>query len=136
MVESKGKGRSYRMDVAAKMLRINISTLKGYEKKGLIKIFKDPTSKRKLFLKEDLDWIRTIRRLIHREGLNVASIQSLLSIVPCWEIKNCPNDLKEKCLALVNKTHPCWLIVEKRSLEEANKCRTCKVYLEAQKRLK
>ena len=126
---------SYSVTIAAEKLGINKHTLREYEKKGLIRPFHDPVNGRSLFLNGDLKWLRHIRKLIHHQGLNIASIQRLLAVIPCWKIKNCPKVKRERCSVLGDKNHPCWVTVQKSSIKEINKCWACKIYHEAQKRL-
>lgn len=136
MVKLSGKQASYSATLAAKKLDISKHTLREYEKKGLIRLFRDPVNGRTLFSNRDLKWIGHIRKLIHQEGLNIASLRRLLAVISCWKIKSCPRVKKERCPASANNTHPCWAIVQRSSIEEMNKCCACKVYAEAQKRVR
>ncbi|MEW6607928.1 MAG: MerR family transcriptional regulator [bacterium] len=122
------KQESYSVTNAAKRLGISISTLREYEKRGLIRLFHDPVNGRSRFFNEDLKWIRHIRNLIHQEKLNIVSIQRLLAIIACWKSKNCPEAKREKCQASSDRTLPCWVMT---CSKEINKCRDCKVYLQA-----
>ena len=126
---------SYNISTAAKMLGMSVRMIREYEKEGLIKPHRDPGSGYRMFSDEDLQWIRCIRGLIHQKGLNIKGIQCLLTLAPCWEIKSCPNEIRDKCSAAVDRTRPCWVVAQKSCIEEAKKCRSCKVYLEAQKRI-
>lgn len=135
MVKLSEKQASYSVTIAAKKLGISKHTLREYEKKGLIRPYRDPVNGRSLFFHRDLKWIRRIRKLIHHEGLNIVSIQRLLAVIPCWKVKNCPKVKKERCPPSADKTRPCWAIVQRSSIKEVNKCWACKVYAEAQKRL-
>lgn len=129
-----GRRATYYISTAAKMLGMSVRMLREYEKDGLIKPHRNPSNGYRLFSNEDIQWIRCIRDLIHKEGLNIKGIRRLLMVMPCWEIKNCPKETREKCSAVVDRTLPCWVIAGK-NCKDANKCRTCKVYLEAQKRV-
>ena len=135
MVKLSKKQASYSVATAAKKLGVSRHTLRGYEKKGLIRPLRDPANGRSLFFSRDLKWVCRIRKLIHQEGLNIASIQRLLAVVPCRNVKKCLKVKRKKCPAFGDKAHPCWVIVRKGSIKEINKCWDCKVYAEAQKRL-
>ncbi len=124
----------YNISTAAKMLGISVRMLREYEKDGLIKPYRNPSNGYRLFSNEDLQWIRCIRELIHQDGLNIKGIRRLLTVMPCWEVKDCPKEIRAKCRAVVDRTLPCWAIAGKHC-KDADKCRSCKVYLEAQKRL-
>lgn len=125
----------YNISIAAKRLGMSVRMIREYEKEGLIKPHRDPGSGYRIFSDEDLQWIRCIRELIHQKGLNIKGIQRLLTLVPCWEIKSCPKEIREKCPAAVDRTLPCWIVAQKSCIEEAKKCKSCKVYLEAHKRI-
>jgi MerR family transcriptional regulator/heat shock protein HspR len=114
------------------MLGMSARMLREYEKDGLIKPYRDQSNGYRLFSNEDLQWIRCIRDLIHQAGLNIKGIRRLLMVMPCWEIKDCSQKNRERCRAVVDRTLPCWAIAGKHC-KDAGKCRTCKVYLEAQK---
>ena len=124
----------YSISTAAEKLGMSVRMLREYEKDGLIKPYRNPSNGYRLFSNEDLQWIRCIRDLIHQQGLNIKGIRRLLMVMPCWEIKNCPKATQEKCMAVIDRILPCWALAGK-NCKEANKCRTCKVYLEAQKRM-
>lgn len=125
----------YNISTAAKMLGMSVRMLREYEKDGLIKPYRNPSNGYRLFSNEDLQWIRCIRELIHQKGLNIKGIRRLLTVMPCWEVKDCPKEIRAKCRAVVDRTLPCWAIADKHC-KDADKCRSCKVYLEAQKRLR
>jgi len=124
----------YNISTAATMLGISVRMLREYEKDGLIKPHRNPSNGYRLFSNKDLQWIRCIRELIHQNGLNIKGIRLLLMFEPCWEIKGCATEIREKCNAAVDRTLPCWTIAGK-YCKDADKCRNCKVYLEAQKRI-
>jgi len=136
MVKLGEKQVSYSVTVAAKKLGVSKHILREYEKKGLIRPFRNPANGRSLFSNSDLRWVRHIRKLIHHEGLNIASIQRLLAAIPCWKIKNCPKVKRERCSVSGDKTRPCWAIARDGCIKEINKCRACKVYLVAEKRVR
>lgn len=125
----------YSISTAAEKLGMGVRMLREYEKDGLIKPYRNPSNGYRLFSNGDIQWIRCIRDLIHRQGISIKGIRRLLMVLPCWEIKNCPKETKDKCASVVDRALPCWVLASK-NCKDANKCRTCKVYLEAQKRFK
>jgi len=135
MVNPSEEQAFYSITIAAQKLGISTHTLRRYEKKGLIIPLRDEVSGRSLFSDRDLTSVRNIRKLIHREGLNIASIQRLLAVIPCWKIKDCPETKRLKCPAPTNKIRPCWLIAQDGHAQEINKCRVCGVYPISQKRV-
>lgn len=120
---------TYSISDTAKKLGMSIRMVREYEKYGLIKPYRNPSNGYRLFSKEDIQWIRCIRDIIHQDGISIKGIQRLLSVLPCWEIKNCPREIREKCQASIDTTSPCWVLSNK-NCRNVNKCKTCKIYLE------
>jgi len=125
----------YPISIAAEKVGMSVRMLREYEKDGLIKPYRDPSNGYRLYSDEDLQWIQCIQSLIHQQGLNITGIRRLLTVMPCWEIKNCPKKIQQKCKAVIDRLLPCWSLASS-SCKNANKCRTCKVYLEVRKRLR
>ncbi len=51
---------------------------------------------------------------------------------PCWELRECPNQVCAKCLARLNPEKPCWDIdgtMCDKILGSEKSCPICKVYL-------
>lgn len=95
----------YTIGVATKLLGVHHRTLRIYEEEGLILPQRDPKNNRRLYSDQDLVWIRCIRQLIHQGGLTVKAIRRLLDLVPCWEIKHCPEEQWRRCLPNLNIPH-------------------------------
>ncbi|RLB66415.1 MAG: hypothetical protein DRH04_09405 [Deltaproteobacteria bacterium] len=76
---------TYPIGVVAELLRVHPRTLRLYEKAGLV----CPSRRggKRFYSRNDLRWIRCMRQLIHDEGLNIAGLQKLLQLAPCWEIR-------------------------------------------------
>jgi len=122
----------YSISDAAKKLGMSVRMIREYEKYGLIKPCRNPSNGYRLFSKEDIQWIQCIRNMIHQDGISIKGIRRLLSVLPCWEIKGCPKEIREKCQASTDTTLPCWVLASK-NCKNGDKCRTCKVYLEYKK---
>ncbi len=75
----------YSIGVAADLLEVHPRTLRLYEEAGLVA----PARRggRRLYSANDIKWLRCMRRLIHDEGVNIAGLQKLLRLAPCWEIR-------------------------------------------------
>jgi len=117
----------YTIGEAADILGISIPTIRMYEREGLI-IPQRKRSKHRRFSQADIERIRCIRSMINHEKVSIAGIRHMLSLIPCWSIKNCPPDERVKCGAYQQHDKPCWMASVKswdcRSLE----CRECVVY--------
>lgn len=122
----------YPIGVTAELLNLHPRTLRLYEKGGLIKPFR--RGNRRLFSNNDLKWVRCLRELIHKEGISIAGIKRLLDLVPCWEIKGCPEETRRNCSAYRHHPKPCWELVSRTCINRADRCQTCEVYLRALKR--
>ncbi len=68
---------------------ISVDLLRLYEREGLLIPIKSPKGTR-YFTELDFPWIATVLRLVREAGLNFAGIRHLLALIPCWEIRGCP----------------------------------------------
>jgi len=77
----------YPIGIVAELLNIHPRTLRIYEQEGLIK----PARRggKRFYSNIDLQWLRCLRKLLTDEGLNIAGIKKLLTIAPCWSIRDC-----------------------------------------------
>ena len=118
----------YTIGIASKLTNTSVYTLRLYEERGLIIPFKTDT-KRRIYSKSDIERIRCIRKHLDEEGLNIAGIKAIWSLVPCWLFRPCSKSDQEACDAFVSTTEPCWGVAEKGSECIGVDCRSCKVYL-------
>jgi len=105
----------YPIGVAAKLLSVHPRTLRIYEAEGLVR--PSMAGKRRLFSDMDLVWIRCIRGMIHEQGISIPGIKRLLELAPCWEIRECSDEVVENCRAAVDRS----LGQDLRRLREAEK---------------
>lgn len=119
----------YIISSAADLLGVHPRTLHLYEEKGLLA----PARKgnRRFYTAGDLQWIRTVRHLIHERGLNLEGLQRLLALTALLEHQNAPQGLQVQCQAFVERTSPCW---KKGSAQF--ECYNCPIYLASRKRLR
>ena len=118
----------YTIGTAAEILGVHPRTLRLYEDGGLIR----PARKnnRRFYSASDLRWISCVRYLIHEKGLNQEGLRRLLALIPCWEIKSCPDEAKAQCTAPTDRSLPCWDLA-RRSETDSKQCYKCEVYLSA-----
>jgi MerR family transcriptional regulator/heat shock protein HspR len=69
----------YFISMAARMLGMHPQTLRKYERLGLVQPSRTIGSMR-LYTREELDRLKTIKRLVEDGGINLAGVQRLLSI--------------------------------------------------------
>ena len=117
----------YTLAVASKLSRIPTHSIRQYIDKGLIIPFKTVTN-RHLFSDVDILRLKCIRKYLKDQGLNIAGISALFSIIPCWIIKSCDMEDRIKCDAYTSIKNPCWKASNKGSLCLTIDCRTCQVY--------
>ncbi|MBT3300437.1 MAG: MerR family transcriptional regulator [Candidatus Marinimicrobia bacterium] len=122
----------YTIGIASKLAGTSVHTLRMYENKGLILPHKTKT-KRRVYSKTDIERILCIRRHIVEDGLNIAGIKTILAMVPCWEFKPCSKASRESCDAYTSTSEPCWAASQKGKECQNIDCRTCDVYLLANK---
>jgi MerR family transcriptional regulator/heat shock protein HspR len=70
----------YFISMAARMLGMHPQTLRKYERLGLVQPNRTIGSMR-LYTTEELERLRLIKRLVDDEGINLAGVQRLLSVV-------------------------------------------------------
>lgn len=117
----------YTLSVAARLSGVPAHSIRQYIGKGLILPFKTGAN-RHLFSEVDILRLKCIKRGLHEEGLNIAGIKSMYSLIPCWAIKPCTKTERENCGAYWSTSQPCWDASEKSEVCKTSTCRTCKVY--------
>ncbi|MGW8208746.1 MAG: MerR family transcriptional regulator [Syntrophobacteria bacterium] len=116
----------YPIGIVAELLNIHPRTLRIYEREGLIKPAR--RSGKRFFSNNDLKWLRCLRKLIHEDGLNIAGIKKLLTLATCWEIRQCAEEERKNCPAVLDFPVPCWELKPKACLNKELECDTCEVY--------
>jgi DNA-binding transcriptional MerR regulator len=90
------RGRAvYAIALAAQQVGLSARTLRIYEQEGLVRPAR--RGAQRLYSDQDLVWIRCISELIHGHSLTTAGIRRLLDLIPCWEIKRCPDEVAAEC---------------------------------------
>ncbi|MDP4115006.1 MAG: MerR family transcriptional regulator [Bacteroidota bacterium] len=117
----------YPIRIAAKTLGISIHTLRMYEREGLIIPYKRETNQR-LYSQSDLDRITCLRDAINKEKISINGIKTILSLIPCWEIKKCSENDRANCSAFNSHSVPCWLAGHENTSCSQLNCRDCVVY--------
>ncbi|MCK4546549.1 MAG: MerR family transcriptional regulator [Candidatus Eisenbacteria sp.] len=115
--------------VAAKRLGVSESTLRLYEREGLL-ISSRTSTGRRLYSLNDLKVVDVIRTLIRKHGLNFAGIRALVSKLPCWSIKNCSEEERAVCSKFKEKgaLTPCWRLGGTGCSATPEECKSCPVY--------
>ncbi|RJQ21060.1 MAG: MerR family transcriptional regulator [Nitrospiraceae bacterium] len=118
----------YPIGIVAELAGITDQTLRLYEKHGLIKPAR--RGKDRYYSENDIKWLKCLRDLIHVKKISIEGIKKLLDYAPCWEINECPKETREKCLAFIEKSKPCWELNRRICEQSSGKlCKDCIVYL-------
>ncbi|MDF1570721.1 MAG: MerR family transcriptional regulator [Bacteroidales bacterium] len=117
----------YTLGVSARLSDTPAHSVRMYVDKNLLIPYKKKTN-RHLFSKIDVVRLQCIRHLIDEQGLNIAGIKALFSMVPCWRIKNCPEEERKNCGAYYSNSQTCWEASEKGNSCKNEDCRVCSVY--------
>lgn len=97
----------FKIGDVAKHFGISRDLLRLYEREKILIPLQSPGGTR-YFTCKDLEWIRTILKLVRKARLNFAAIRHLLALVPCWEISNCGRKTKAGCEFITETGQPCW----------------------------
>ena len=117
----------YTLSIASSHSGTPVHSIRQYIDKGLMIPFKKE-SNRNLFSRVDILRLNFIQKLLDEDGLNIAGIRALLALVPCWAIRPCSDEEREKCQAYHSNSYPCWEASEKGTLCKNTNCRECEVY--------
>jgi len=121
-------GARIKIGAVAKHFKISVDLLRLYEREGILIPLKSPKGTRYL-TEADYLWIGTVLRLVREARLNFAGIRHLLALLPCYEIRNCGYEQKEKCPITKDSTTPCWN--NKACCSDSQDWYTCAVYRSA-----
>jgi len=117
----------YTLSITSTLSGIPTHSIRQYIDKGLIIPYRKETN-RHLFSQVDILRLKYVHRLLVEDGLNIAGIRSLLALIPCWAIRECSVEEREKCQAFQSDAFPCWDASEKGTLCKNMDCRECEVY--------
>lgn len=117
----------YSIGAAADLVRLSVQMLRLYESEGLILPFKK-YSLHRLYSEADVERICCIRKMINEDKINIVGIKRMLALIPCWAIKNCAQEYREKCKEFTDYSQPCWLQKSVSNGCDNSSCRECSVY--------
>lgn len=117
----------FSISTAARLLKISVHTLRMYEREGLIVPFRKESGHR-LYSQADINRLVCIRKAINISKLSIAGIQTVYSLIPCWNIKKCSETDRQNCSAYSCHTKACWMYDHKNNICANEECRDCPVY--------
>jgi MerR family transcriptional regulator/heat shock protein HspR len=101
----------YTLSITSDISGIPVHSIRQYIDKGLIVPFRKESG-RNLFSTVDIQRLKYINKLVDEDGLNIAGIRALIALIPCWAIRQCSTEEREKCEAYLSETYPCWEATE------------------------
>lgn len=121
-----GERPLYTISVVADLIGVRQSTLREWERQGLIR----PPRRNglRLYSDNDLRRLRFINGLLAK-GLNLAGVNYLISLYPCWFLDSCP-----KCIRRTERSdcsRQCWKEEGTyciTALDDASLCQSCEHY--------
>ena len=84
----------FMIGIVADMIGVTQTTLRIWEKKGLIK--PQRLGKNRYYSYRDLERLKEILHLLQVKKMNIAGVRDVLGRERCWEIKKC-GSLKDAC---------------------------------------
>jgi len=85
----------YPIGIVARLLSVTPTTLRIWERKGLIK--PQRIGKNRFYSQYELALLKYIKFLLQEKRINIAGVKDILGEKPCWEIKKCSGLEKETC---------------------------------------
>jgi MerR family transcriptional regulator/heat shock protein HspR len=89
----------FTIGTAARMLEIHPRTLRIYEHENLVRPVR--RGQWRYYTMDDVRWIQCLRNMIHEQGISIAAIKKLLKYTPCWNIADCPFEMRKQCTAFM-----------------------------------
>jgi MerR family transcriptional regulator, heat shock protein HspR len=117
----------YTLGISSRLTDIPVHSIRQYIDKGLLIPYRTETN-RHLFSDVDIERLKCIKDYLDVQGLNVAGIKKIFSLIPCWAIKPCNPEDRINCQAYLTEGLPCWEASEKGPKCLNTDCRTCTVY--------
>lgn len=115
--------------VVAQLLEVHPETLRIWEKNNLIRPARK--NRQRIYSSNDLKRLRFIHNLINVKGLNIAGVQQVITMYPCWNTKSCQESQTRNKHEAVNKSKPCWkedgaycVVIQ----DQADLCNNCRYY--------
>ena len=117
----------YSIGTVARMLGISVQSLRMYEAEGLLLVHKSAGGQR-IYSPADVERLECIRKAITEEKISIQGIRRMQSLVPCWQIVQCPPDQRAACPAFKEHEAGCWIYRHEDNACAVRDCRECSVY--------
>lgn len=117
----------YTIATVASMLGVSVETLRLYERRGLILVYKSSGNQR-LYSESDVERLECIRRAINEHKISIEGIRRMQAMIPCWEFIQCSPEQRDACPAYNRPDAGCWTYKHKRNACKDRECKICPVY--------
>jgi DNA-binding transcriptional MerR regulator len=119
-----------RIGAVADLLGVCVRMVRVYEERGLVV----PARKnnQRLYSFSDVCWLSRIRELVNEQGYDLAEVARLISLPACWQLTNCPEEVRADCPVAQSPGKRCWEIARREGREA--RCEACQIYRLARER--
>ena len=116
--------KMYLIGDVSRRVKLSQKRIREYEKEGFIVPIRDPKTNNRHYTDFEIKQIEQIKNLIHKHGLTISCLKTLLKSAPCWNIFDCKKT--QDCVVYKNHQIPCYVTMKKMP---DSMCKTCPVYL-------
>lgn len=85
----------YTIGTVARLLKVCPTTLRIWERKGLIKPVR--LGKNRFYSKCDMEQLSYIKELLQKKRINIEGVKNILKSRRCWDIKKCKPSQRDSC---------------------------------------
>jgi MerR family transcriptional regulator/heat shock protein HspR len=117
----------YSIGTVARLLGVSVQTLRLYEAEGLILPRKSEGGQRR-YSQADLERLECIRAAITEDKISIQGIRRIQSLIPCWQMVQCPEKQRLACPAFHEHQAGCWTYRHERNACAGRDCRRCEAY--------
>jgi len=119
---------TYLINDVSQRVGLSQKRIREYEKGGLLKPAREPSTNNRLYTERDIRQILQIKALIHEHGFTLASLRHMVANMACWVVFGCEE--KASCPAYAAPLTPCYEVAWKTETEKNQAgCENCPIYL-------
>jgi MerR family transcriptional regulator/heat shock protein HspR len=119
-----------RIGAVADLLGVCVRMVRVYEERGLVVPAR--RNNQRLYSFSDVCWLGRIRELVNDQGYDLAEVARLISLPACWQLTNCPEEVRAECPVAQSPGKRCWEIAKREGRE--TRCEACQIYRLAMQR--
>jgi hypothetical protein len=116
--------KMYLIGEISRKVKLSQKRIREYEKEGFIAPIRDSKTNNRHYTNLDIKQIKQVNNLIHKHGLTISCLKTLLKFAPCWNIFDCKRT--RDCAAFKNPHTPCYVTMKN---APDSRCKTCPVFL-------